>query len=239
MKYSDFEDIVSAERLSRYLKACGEDNRKALTLYRYNLLASEAMFSVVSCFEVALRNAIDRQLRSNLGTDWLRDSVMENGVFDIPILKKTRDIISAAYLRVVRNAGYSHSKLLAEMEFGIWKYMFSPVQYRQTGRNLLHIFPNKPRSTRETQYNQATIFNELDKVNSIRNRIAHHEPICFVTRTNQFDTSYIETTYNKIITLFDWLGIDANSYLFGIDHVMTVCNKINHLKDRSYFMLIN
>lgn len=230
MRYNDFEDIVSAERLTRYLDACGGDKRKAQTLYRYNLAASEAMLSVVSCFEVALRNAIDKHLTANLGSDWLRDSVMSGGIFDIPILRKTRDIINNAYHRVARDAGYTHSKLLAEMEFGIWKYMFSPVQYRQAGRNLLRIFPNKPRSTREVQYNQTTIFNELDKVNSLRNRIAHHEPICFITGTSSFDTSYIEATYNKIITLLDWLGIDAKSYLFGLDHVKQACDKINSLK---------
>lgn len=230
MKYDDFENIVSAERLNRYLDACNGDKRKAQTLYRCNLVASEAMLSVVSYFEVALRNAIDKHLSASLGSDWLRDSVMRGGIFDIPILRKTHDIINNAYHRVERDAGYTHSKLLAEMEFGIWKYMFSPVQYRQTGRNLLHIFPNKPRSSREAQYNQTTIFNELDKVNSLRNRIAHHEPICFITGTAVFDTSYIEASYSKILTLMDWLGIDAKSYLYGLDHVKQACNKINSLK---------
>lgn len=230
MKYDDFESIVSADRLNRYLDACNGDKRKAQTLYRCNLVASEAMLSVVSCFEVALRNAIDKHLSASLGSDWLRDSVMRGGIFDIPILRKTHDIINNAYHRVERDAGYTHSKLLAEMEFGIWKYMFSPVQYRQTGRNLLHIFPNKPRSSREAQYNQTTIFNELDKVNSLRNRIAHHEPICFITGTAVFDTSYIEASYSKILTLMDWLGIDTKSYLYGLDHVKQACNKINSLK---------
>ena len=229
MRYDDFERIVSAERLQRYLVACGGDKRKALTLYRYNLLVSESLFSIVSCFEVALRNAIDNHLKANHGADWLRDSVMVGGIFDLPVLKKTSDIIVNAYKRVMRDGGYTHSKLLAEMEFGIWKYMFSPVQYRQTGMNLLSIFPNKPRSTRLVQYNQKTIFNELDKVNSLRNRIAHHEPICFTKGTTAFGTSYIEATYNKILTLFDWLDIDVKSYLYGIDHVMQSCEKIKSL----------
>ncbi|MDE5799890.1 MAG: Abi family protein [Paramuribaculum sp.] len=229
MDYATFEDIVSEDRLRRYLNACNGDKRKALTLYRYNLKASEAMFAVVSGFEVALRNAIDKHLIAALGNDWLRDSVMTDGVFSLPILRKTRDIINGAYIRLTRNTTYSHPKLLAEMEFGIWKYMFSPVQYRQTGRNLLHIFPNKPRSTRERQYNQTSIFNELDKVNSLRNRIAHHEPICFRNGTSILDTSYIETIYNKIITLFDWMGIDSGRYLYGLDHVAQTCEKIKSL----------
>ena len=70
MKYADFEKIMSPQRMERYLTACGGDTRKAMTLYRYNLQVSQEMFTLVSCFEVALRNAIDRKLTENLGDDY-------------------------------------------------------------------------------------------------------------------------------------------------------------------------
>lgn len=70
MKYADFEKIMSSQRMERYLTACGRDTRKAMTLYRYNLQISQEMFTIVSCFEVALRNAIDRKLTENLGEEW-------------------------------------------------------------------------------------------------------------------------------------------------------------------------
>lgn len=216
--------------MERYLTACGGDTRKAMTLYRYNLQISQEMFTIVSCFEVALRNAIDRKLTDNLGENWLRDSILPDGVFTEPILRKTRDIIAFAHRKLTQSHSYSHPKLLAEMEFGIWKYMFSPIQYRVTGRNLLAIFPNKPRSSREMQYNQTYIFNELDKVNSLRNRIAHHETICFATNTSIIDTSYVINIYSKIKTLFSWMDIDSNSLLYGLDHINRVCAQINQLK---------
>ena len=37
MEYKEFERIISAKRMGRYLEACGGDTRKAMTLYRYNL----------------------------------------------------------------------------------------------------------------------------------------------------------------------------------------------------------
>ncbi len=55
MKYADFEKIMSSQRMERYLTACGANTRKAMTLYRYNLQISQEMFTIVSCFEVALR----------------------------------------------------------------------------------------------------------------------------------------------------------------------------------------
>ena len=230
MKYIDFENIMSSRRMGRYLAACGGDTRKAMTLYRYNLQISQEMFTIVSCFEISLRNAIDRKLTENLGAEWLKDSIYGNGVFTQPILKKTRDIITFAHRKLQQSQTYTHSKLLAEMEFGIWKYMFSPIQYRVTGRNLLSIFPNKPRSSREMQYNQTYVFNELDKVNSLRNRIAHHETICFATNTSTIDTSYVINIYSKIKTLFSWMGIESSSLLYGLDHIDRVCSQINQLK---------
>ena len=230
MEYLKFEKIVSPTRMHRYLDAVDGDTRKAMLLYRYNLKLSHEVFSIVSCFEVALRNAIDGLLVGVLGNDWLRDSIYENGIFATGRVDATRKIISRAFFKLNKDGMYSHSKLIAEMEFGVWKYMFSSLQYRATGQCLLRIFPNKPRSSAQIQYNNAYIFNELDKVNRLRNRIAHHEPICFMRSASDIDTSYIANEYRKILTLFAWMGIDSRSMLYGLDHVLGICTRIEKLK---------
>jgi hypothetical protein len=230
MIFSEFERVISPKRMERYLIAMNGDTRKAMTLYRCNLHLSQEMFTIVSCFEIALRNAIDRQLIPTLGNDWLKDSVQGEGIFASDRrLEETKRIISKSYLRLMRNGNYSHSKLIAEMEFGVWKYMFSPLQFRLTGQCLLKVFPNKPKSSSLIQYNNSYIYNELDKVNSLRNRIAHHEPICFRHKSPIVDTSYILNEYQKIQTLFSWMEIDARSMLYGLDHVHQVCARINSL----------
>jgi len=206
------------------------DTRKAMALYRYNLRLSQEMFTILSCFEVALRNAINGLLVLRLGENWLRDSVLNGGIFVTGRMDETKKIIEKAYNRLRRQGNYSHSKLVAEMEFDVWKYMYSSLQYRATGQCLLKVFPNKPRSSATIQYNNSFIFNELDKVNSLRNRIAHHEPICFKAHTSEIDISYILNEYQKIQTLFSWIGIDAHSMLYGLDHMQSVCAKINGLK---------
>lgn len=81
MKFSDFEYIVSSKRIRKYVTACGGDTRKAMVLYRLNLHLSQEMFTIVSCFEVALWNAIDRELVALWGNDWLRDFCQPNGMF--------------------------------------------------------------------------------------------------------------------------------------------------------------
>ena len=135
MNYKEIEDIFSAQRMQKYVQACGGDTRHAMTLYRYNLKLSQEMFTLVSCFEVALRNRIDKQMTLHLGGDWLRDAILPNGVlYYDPRVEKTRKIIEKAYNELMRGNDYSHSKLLSEMEFGVWKYMFSNAVYALTGQ---------------------------------------------------------------------------------------------------------
>ena len=201
-----------------------------MTLYRYNLRLAQELFTIISCFEVSLRNAIDEKLVPILGSEWLKDSVMPGGIFTTPKLKKTYNTIIYSYNKLDSQGEYSHSKLIASMDFGMWKYMFSPLQYQLTHQSLLGIFPYKMRSTPSCHINHTYFFNELDKVNTLRNRIAHHEPVCFYLQDPVIDTTHIMTEYQKIQTLFAWMGIDSQSMLYGLDHVQKVCDKINELK---------
>ena len=92
MEYLEFERILSAKRIQRYKDAANGDTRKARALYRYNLRLSQEMFTIVSCFEVALRNAIDGLLVTTLGENWLKDSVQDNGIFSNGRMNETRKI---------------------------------------------------------------------------------------------------------------------------------------------------
>ena len=48
MRYLDFEEIMSAPRMNRYLDACGGDSRKAMTLYRLNIKLAEKLSTIIS-----------------------------------------------------------------------------------------------------------------------------------------------------------------------------------------------
>ena len=229
MKYSEFEDIISSERMRRYLAACNNDTRKAMKLYRYNIKLSQELLAVVGCFEVALRNKIDKQFFLQYGNDWLRNFILPGGSFysDTKVAK-TKRIIENAYNDLQSKNAYDHYKLLSEMEFGVWKYMFSNVQYSLTGHTLLNIFPNKPLSSHNYNYDNSYIFRELNYINNLRNRIAHHEPICFGTGSNRnaINTFYAINRYNRILTLLRWMNINDVALLYGLGNVVGICNKI-------------
>ena len=65
MKFSEFEAIMSTQRINRYVQACKGNTRKAMILYRLNLKLSQEIFTIISCFEVALRNAINQHFFCN------------------------------------------------------------------------------------------------------------------------------------------------------------------------------
>ena len=232
MKYKKFEQIISKERMTRYVQACGGDTRRAMTLYRYNIELSQVMFAFICHFEVALRNAIDDILTARFGKEWLKNSAIPGGIFDSKATRRDYDNVKKAYDKLHKMGLYSHSKLLASMDLGFWKYQFAPAQFACTKKTLMNVFPNKTRSSTKQKYNLSYIFNELDRINTLRNRIAHHEPICFPKQAAIIYTDYIINEYQKMMQLFRWMGIDGKNLLLGLDHVQQICNKINRLKPK-------
>lgn len=228
MRYQDFTNILSAARMSRYLVACGGNTRKAMTLYRRNLQLSQELFTIISCFEVALRNAIDKHYQNSLGNDWLRNAASRGGIFDNTRCRVSCQTINEELRKL--NYHYTHPKLVAALGFGFWRYLYSPHQYRAGGQSLLTVFSSRPSSSPTVQYNASYIFNELQKINNLRNRIAHHEPICFQNGQAVIDTTSVRQHYNLILQLFQWMGIDEGALLYGLDHILTVCNEIDQLK---------
>lgn len=228
MRFEDFEHIMSAPRMVRYKLACGGNSEKAMVLYRKNQHLSKELLPLIGSFEVALRNAIDRNCCLRLGADWLRDAVSTGGIFDnihcIYTATAIRDL-----LRTLGLQHYSNNKLVSDLGFGFWRYLFSRHQYRASGQQLLHIFPARPQSTPSVQYNAAYIFNELAKINHLRNRIAHHEPICFRPRQAIKDSSYARHHYALLLQLFRWMNVNEDGILNGTDHVIPICDEIDIL----------
>lgn len=231
--YSDLEKAVSTPRLSRYLTACGQKKGKALTLYRLNIELSQEVFGVLSIFEVALRNALDQHYGTQFlaitgNREWLISQSSSMGFLCDPSLKNPRGRYESSELvqKAKRNLGvaYTHDKLVGELMFGFWRYMFAPKQFVAGGNTLLRIFSNKPKGK-----NYTDVFNELTKINHLRNRIAHHEPICFDAGALVISTIYVREHYQLITDQLTWLGYNPQTLLRGIDHVLRIANKIDTL----------
>jgi hypothetical protein len=227
MRYNDFANTMTASRMNRYLGACDGHTKRAMTLYRRNLQLSQELFTVISCFEISLRNSIDKHFITTLGNDWLKNGAQSGGIFDNRNCRLTSTNINDALAKL--NIHYTHNKLVAELGFGFWRYLFSQHQFTATGRTLLRIFPAKPTSTPSMTYNQVYVFNQLMQINNIRNRIAHHEPICFQPQLPIKNTTFARQHYGFILQLFQWMSIEEEKLLYGLDHINSICNQIDTL----------
>lgn len=227
MRYPEFENILSPKRTNRYLNACNGQTKKAMILYRLNLQLSKEFLPVICCFEVALRNGINRHCSERFGKEWLLNSALPGGIFDDGHCWTTCNIINKVIDSLQDTC--THDKLIASLNFGFWRYLFAPSQYAATGKTLLKIFPAMPASSPSKQFNNTYVFKQLRQINKLRNRIAHHEPICFNTNESTTSTAYPRLTYDIICELFLWMSIDKSSFLYGLDHIIDICNKIDAL----------
>ena len=92
------------------------------------------------------------------------------------------------------------------------------------------LHPHRPRRLDQRhKFDNTYVFGELDYINKLRNRIAHHEPICFSKNPVSIDTKYIHNRYNRIMELFRWMDIDGASLLYGLGHIDNACNQIDAL----------
>jgi hypothetical protein len=227
MNYEDFEKVLSSARLNRYLTACNGDKEKTLKLYRLNIRLSQAFYAILSLFEVALRNAINgHYLTYFKDNEWLRNQCLGSGFLNNPQFGtgrfKSKKKIDAA----IKELGikYTHESLVASLSFGFWVNLFAPLQFRFAGQNLHKIFPKRPKGTLPKQ-----IFNDLTKILGFRNRIAHHEPVCF-NGTKNIDLSEAEKIHSLIIRFIEWMGLDNTRFLKDLDNTLQILDEINSLK---------
>ena len=210
MPNSQIHTAISTPRYERYLHACGNQDR-ALVLYRANIVLSQQLYGVISMLEVILRNSIDRHMILQQGNEWLESAVSTGGYFDTsPGCEDTYHSVQEAIHRL--GLLYTHDGLIAKLTFGFWTYLFAAKQFAAAGSTLLAVFPNRPFGTK-----QKIVFQNLIKINELRNRIAHHEPICFEKDTISIDRT--ERKYHLIVKLLEWLGCNPQQILLGIDGV--------------------
>lgn len=220
MPNSQLHTAISSARVLRYLNFCGNNKRRALKLYRANLMLAQKLYAVIGQFEVVLRNSIDRHYRQKYGEDWMSDAVQPGGFLNSPGCEDSFHSVQEGIYSLKEK--YSPDSIVARLSFGFWTYQFSPKIFSAGGNTLLSIFPNRPFGI-----NQKRIFQDLFKINEIRNRIAHYEPLCFDANTGLISTAFPAKRYYLLIELLIWLGCDPKKILYGIDGVQTAMRAVN------------
>jgi len=81
VKYTDFTNVMTNARMNRYLLACDVNTHKALTMYRKNLQLTQELFTIISCFEVALRITIRNRMAHHEPTSFASGQPIKNTTY--------------------------------------------------------------------------------------------------------------------------------------------------------------
>lgn len=181
-------------RLNTYLTATGGDRSRALALYEWNTdVASEALRRDLCHLEIGLRNAYDIALRNHWPgpTDWTSDPIAvfplmlatrgggkksPNPKAKVDLNKQPRELLTQARY----NAGGALAptgKVVAELNLGFWRYLStSRHEKRLWVPYLRHAFPAGTDRARDVD-------DRIHRLHTVRNRVAHHEPVHTVNLT--------------------------------------------------------
>lgn len=162
------ESIISRERLGTYLAATGFDKSRALSLYAWNMQIAAAFFPLLGAAEICSRNLIAARLEEVYAPSWWR-----NGQFHATMGRKGKGIVLRAADKVSDSGKPETSgRVVAELSFGFWVNMLLQKYDSVLWKPLHQPFPELP-----SDVSRGGLHARLLGVQSLRNRIGHHEPI--------------------------------------------------------------
>jgi len=191
---ADLERPVSRVRLENYRPPNGSDLAMVVT-YFYNIELSEALYPTLQAFEIALRNSIHLALSQHFqSANWFD----RPGFYPPPRPPATEPWQERA-IREARdqltNESKSHDadRIVAALHFGFWHGLlnrpFEQKLWRPHHSALLgQVFPHATRRQR----NRQAIWDRVDRIRIIRNRVMHYEPIWYRPHLRQDHADILE-----------------------------------------------
>lgn len=162
---------LSTERFQKYLDGRANDYARAMALYEWNSSIAAAFFESMGHCEVFMRSAMHEQLsawhfRNGRTGEWYDDPAGVLGVRRHEEIAKAREYIRRRRMPEVPG------QVVAQLGFGFWRFMLdASTQTTLWAPAIRCAFPHLVPQRRET------IYQLVDPMHNLRNRIAHHEPI--------------------------------------------------------------
>lgn len=195
---------LSSDRFQRYLDESGGDEELALSLYTWNTAVASAFYGPLQTCEVTLRNAVNAQLAPTYGVEWFNNTTLMRGD-EIRMAGNAQDALTRM------GKAMTPGRVIAELGFGFWVGLFANAYDQTIWRT--HLFRAfHPRLQRHD------LFENLDKLRTLRNRVAHHEPIFH--RDLMADYKRLIVILGSLSSpVMEWCEHHSRVYdVLGIDH---------------------
>lgn len=186
-RYAGLEELVSPERFGTYLGWAGGDRNQAIAFYTLNAQLSESLYTPLQMLEVALRNRIHQVLSAKAGETWFDMPEHQLNSRQAEMLDKARQDLADAKKQVTAGA------MVAALTFGFWTAMLGR-EYENLWQTNLNKIARREDGKGLQRKNFAA---PLASIRTLRNRIAHHEPILHWN---------LRKHYGSILQMTGWLS---------------------------------
>jgi hypothetical protein len=172
------KDCLSHPRVGTYESATqcfGASDPSAIALYAWNAQVSSALLTPLHICEVVVRNAVSDALGGVYGPQWPWNNNFIRSLSNPP--RGAGVYNPRADLTKVASRQPSTGKVIPELKFVFWQEMFTHrYDARLWDLHLKRVFPKHDPSKTMIQI-RGSIYDDLEHIRKLRNRIAHHEPI--------------------------------------------------------------
>lgn len=218
-----YEKVFSDQRMEKYFREYYTE-QLAIEYYHANIKISESLYSILSLFEVALRNSLNRELTDLFGTkEWYERIPTTPGLADL------NGNISIAKRQISkRNETITADKVVAELTLGFWVRLLNSEYELILWKHLRRAFPFMEKRSRKRKNVSAPI----NKIRDFRNRVFHHEPI-------SWNIDRVENLRQQILMVIRWINKDLPLIAEKLDRSLEVIQdeKKRRLKSDSAFPL--
>lgn len=213
---------ISEERLSTYKKPhLSSSECESLGLYLWNKRLCSLLLSPLQIIEVSLRNALNYGYiqyltdqdapKTDIDPFWFRTAALDpNGSSE-----SKRHIDHAKRQIEKEGKELTPSNYIAKLPFGFWVSFCDKKFDINAENNYLvlwpnlrgYVFPNALKSN-QTPMSIDDIASELRNINTLRNRIAHHETIFNHKSHYKFESALnkVVKTYGRCIKVIKWIN---------------------------------
>ena len=153
---------LSRERFNTYLTAVGDaGSTAAMQTYTWNASVASRFHGPLHILEVTLRNSVHGRMSENHGAAWFELHYLHGS--------EKNAINDAKKFLTDRKEPATPGKVVAEVSFRFWVALFAKRYDSLWKSDLGRLF--RPR------FDRSALHEDLDRLRTLRNRIAHHEPL--------------------------------------------------------------
>lgn len=222
---NELERLISPARFNTFVELSSGDRDVATRLYEWTGSLAGALFTDFRHLEIVFRNRVDRALMAHARSldssilSWLDDSWLparSNGWDD----GANKAIKKAG--QMARGSSPSHDARIAQLTFGFWRYILK-ARYEEPFwiPALDAAFTNIPGTTEKNR--RERLEQKMINLNKLRNRIAHHEPICKPWNRKEHGGTdlvlSVEDVYTDLTDVLRWCEPSSSAHFLAQSRV--------------------